>query len=478
MSIYITPINNYGFRIITGTTTAFAYVGLKNPSSGEYVTGTYADSSGNYSFTTSSVLPLQIVVAAERNFAVLETLDVNEPPKPYADYVGDDSQNPDTVVLAVSDFPQPSGSGAWYYSGTPSVSIVDEVWDSPNWVKAGDGYGAKVSVEMANVGYPYAHYGSRFILSGMYGGIGKPMRRYTLSKLGRGYTSPKMKITGTVVFSYNGSIEQLEEATGITTGFTYNGSTYYTEPKTYRLSAYGRQLSVVGVTGVEQVWGTDHSLWGAYQVDYRDGRCTADFPSEQNITASTSIAGAQTLTDIKAVFDNANYNNGAKVNAYYAIIYGQDKDNISNTGSPGDPLNSLPAVIKDDSAIDCQRRGIITLQELDILKGYFGTKFLIGGSIPYINQIYNEYTVSFVLLVAWNTVQGLFQTSLAQEAQSVMRQYQGLIITDMRQRVKPIIDKMEKATGNSYISNLKVIDNDAKIVQFNFDGAIPSNNFF
>jgi hypothetical protein len=237
MSIYITPINNYGFRIITGTTTAFAYVGLKNPSSGEYVTGTYADSSGNYSFTTSSVLPLQIVVAAERNFAVLETLDVNEPPKPYADYVGDDSQNPDTVVLAVSDFPQPSGSGAWYYSGTPSVSIVDEVWDSPNWVKAGDGYGAKVSVEMANVGYPYAHYGSRFILSGMYGGIGKPMRRYTLSKLGRGYTSPKMKITGTVVFSYNGSIEQLEEATGITTGFTYNGSTYYTEPRTYRLSA-------------------------------------------------------------------------------------------------------------------------------------------------------------------------------------------------------------------------------------------------
>ena len=472
MPIAITPTTNYGNKTVSGTTSANALVLLKNPSSGQVVATTTADGSGNYSFTISNSIPLQVSVPSSVDPQLQTTIDITSPATPYSDYGNDFRGDPAGVPLYIGDFPQSHGSGAWHFDGTPTVSIIDDI-------AGGTGSGAEVSITMADVGEPYASYSSRVIDTELFGGVGKPIRQYTLSKLGKGYNSPKMKITGTVVFSYAGSIANLEQI-GITTGFTYNSGTYYRAEREYTLSCSTRQLGVTGVTGVEQLLGTDHSTWGQYDNDYRGGRCTASFPGEQDITEpsdDTSVDGATALQDLKDVVDNANYYNGSQLAAYYAIIYGQNPNDITHTGNPAAPFGGVPSNVLDGGALWAYNNGYISKQEVDLLKGYFGRKLMvqpISAMLP-TTPYWNSYTVATALLGAWNIGQGVLQTSIASEWQSFSRQYNGVLISDMSQRIKPILDKITAAGGKDF-NTLQTQTNSGQRVLWNFNGTIPTNS--
>ena len=467
MPIAVTPTTNYGNKTVSGTTSANALVLLKNPSSGEVVATTTADGSGNYSFTVSNSIPLQVSVPSSVDPQLQTTIDITSPATPYSDYGNDQ------VPMAVADFPQTTGSPASFYIGTPTVSIVDTT---------GSGSGAEVSVTMANVGDPYASYSSRTVRSDLYGGVAKPLRQYTISSLGSGYETPKMRITGTQVLSTGLTPENLETQLGITTGFTYNGFNFYTEVRTRDISCITRQIGVVGVTGVEQVLGSDHSTWGDYDNDYRGGRCTATFPGEQDVTEpadDSSVDGATALQDLKDVVDNANYYNGSQLAAYFAIIYGQNPNDITHTGNPAAPFSGVPSNVLDGGALWAynQNPKIISKQELDLLKGYFGRKLMVEPISNYLptTAFWNSYTAATALLGAWNIGQGVFQTSISNEIKSFSRQYNGLIITDMSQRIKPILDKIT-ASGGKDFNTLQTQTNSGQRVLWNFNGTEPINS--
>jgi hypothetical protein len=468
MPIYQRPNIDIGVtHTVSGTTSADALVLLKNPSSDEVVATTTADGSGNYSFAVSNTLPLQVSVPSSVDPQILTTIDVASPAKAYADYGNDQAP------MAVADFPQTTGSGASFYTGTPSVSIVDTT---------GSGTGAAVSITMANVSDPYASFSSRVVLDSLYAGVAKPLRQYTISNLGSVYETPKMRITGTQVLSTGLTPEQLVDQLGITTGFTYDGQNFYTEERTRDISCITRQIGIVGAVGVEQVLGSDHSLWGTYDNDYRGGRCTASFPGEQDITEpedDSSVDGATAIQDVKGVVDNANYYNGSQLAAYFAIIYGQNTDDITHTGNPAAPFSGVPSNVLDGGALWAfnQDPKIISKQELDLLKGYFGRKLMvepITGLLPS-SSFYNSYTVSTVLLGAWNIIQGVTQTTIATEIQSFSRQFNGVTISDMSQRVKPILDKITAAGGKDF-NTLQTQTNAGQRVLWNFNGTQPSNS--
>ena len=55
-----------------------------------------------------------------------------------------------------------------------------------------------------------------------------------------------------------------------------------------------------------------------------------------------------------------------------------------------------------------------------------------------------------------------------------VKEGKGVEITDMQERVKPILDKMQNGTGNYYINNLQVKDANNVIHQWNFTGSAPT----
>ena len=474
MPIYQRPTDNIGVtKTFSGTITDSgstpiegAVVALKRKGGG-IVAFADTDASGNYSFNIDADGDFQIEYSLSKDSNVRTTTDELSPAKPYSDFGNDQ------VPMAVADFPQTNGSPASFYIGTPTVSIVDTT---------GSGSGAEVSVTMANVGDPYASYSSRVVLDSLYGGVAKPLRQYTISSLGSGYETPKMRITGTQVLSTGLTPENLETQLGITTGFTYDGFNFYTEVRTRDISCITRQIGVVGVSGVEQVLGSDHSTWGDYDNDYRGGRCTATFPGEQDVTEpadDSSVDGATALQDLKDVIDNANYYNGSQLAAYYAIIYGQNPNDITHTGNPAAPFSGVPSNVLDGGALWAynQNPKIISKQELDLLKGYFGRKLMVEpiSSILPTTAFWNSYTAATVLLGAWNLGQGVFQTSIVTELVSFIRQYNGVVISDMSQRIKPILDKITAAGGKDF-NTLQTQTNSGQRVLWNFNGTEPTNS--
>lgn len=367
MPIYQRPIENIGItKIFSGTITDSgstaiegAVVALKRRGSGAIL---YADTdaSGNYSFNIDADGDFQIEYLLSKDSSVRTTTEEIAPAKAYADYGNDQ------VPMAVADFPQTTGSGASFYIGTPSVSIVDIT---------GLGTGATVSITMANISDPYASFSSRVVLDSLYAGVAKPLRQYTISNLGSGYETPKMRITGTQVLSTGLTPEQLIDQLGITTGFLYDGQNFYTEERTRDISCITRQIGIVGAVGVEQVLGSDHSLWGTYDNDYRGGRCTAAFAGEQdksNFDSSSTISAADAEL-ISIIRDDAVYS----VNNHQFQIYGK----VIYTGVSGIDNNGVFTGQGEDSAVAAYPSKI-TLKELDILKGYFGRYGLIEGILP------------------------------------------------------------------------------------------------
>ena len=486
MPIAVTPTTSYGNKTVSGTTSANALVLLKNSSSGEVVATTTADGSGDYSFTVSNSIPLQVSVPSSVDPQIQTTVDLTSPATPYSYYDDGDNNTAFYACVGIADFPQTNGSGPSYWIGTPKVEFVDA---GPYLLNdavltygfTGPGTGAKVEIEMTSVGEYYKSYSSRVQLTELYAGVAKPPKRFNVTNFGKNYQNPATKISGTNVQYYSGSIEQLESSLGITTGFTYNNSTYYTRQWEYYLQVYGRQLEL-GESQLYNVWGSDKSQWGVYNSDYSDGKFSVALPGEQDVTEpadDSSVDGATALQDVKDVIDNANYYNGSQLAAYFAIIYGQNPNDITHTGNPAAPFSGVPSNVLDGGALWAynQNPKIISKQELDLLKGYFGRKLMVEPISNYLptTAFWNSYTAATALLGAWNIGQGVFQTSISNEIKSFSRQYNGLIITDMSQRIKPILDKIT-ASGGKDFNTLQTQTNSGQRVLWNFNGTEPINS--
>lgn len=446
--VYSVPNVDIGVtRSISGKTYSNAEVALKNPG-GSYVAFTTADGSGNYSFNIDHNIPLDVVVSSQYDASILSTLSVNSA------YGGSSIVR---VALKTSSDP------AQYWAGTPSISVYDTT-----------GSGFTGTCVMTPVGGQFKDYGSVVTLDNLYGGVGSPIVGIIINNIGEKYSgglypSNYRKISGNRVIYAGGA-----EPTDKPTRWQYDNSWYYSE---FHEDVWANN-SFYGVVWVRTIDSAGTWFNGVY-ADIQDATTQPGTPDwcyissnlpTQNITEpawDSSLTGQNEINTVKSTVDLSSFYNGKYALAYYSIIYGQDPNNINITGYPGSA--------RSDSAVDAYNRGLISKQELDILKGYFGKELLVGGVLHIVgNQLTNQIVAS-ILLLGYNIAQGVTQTSILQEMRSVWRQGKGVLETDMSGRVRTILTKMQAATGNNYIDNLQVRDANNVIHQWNFTGSAPTS---
>jgi len=442
-------------KVISGTTTANALVALKNPG-GSYVAFAEADADGYYSFTVDNNIPLQVEVAAASDPTATTT------------QVAINGTRGNVVYVDVSMI---SNAGP-YWAGAPSLSFVDRT-----------GSGAAASASLASVGQTYKYYGSSAVLDELYGGVGAPVRHVVITSVGENYSGPSnnstvnppfygMRVVGnTVQQAFN--VDPNNPPPG---AFEHNNNWFVLVPQDYIIiSALFNSPNHIRDVMSKNWWVGKYSslaqATGAGQpTNYGASWITGSLPTATNLTPPAGDAGSgQNLINlVKAGFDGIS--EGPYYKGYRAIIYGQNPNDINDIGLPA---GLTGAIVKPDGAVDAYSRGIISLQELDVLKGYFGKEMLVGGILTTSNQL-TKQIVSTVLLFAWNIMQGASVTRISTEMLSVARQGKGVEITDMQERVKPILDKMQNGTGNYYINNLQVKDANNVIHQWNFAGSAPT----
>lgn len=387
MPIYQRPTDNIGVtKTFSGTITDSgstpiegAVVALKRKGSG-IVAFADTDASGNYSFNIDADGDFQIEYSLSKDSNVRTTTDELSPANPFSYYGDINSPTGNYACVGVPDFPQTLGSGPTWCVGVPTATVVDA---GPYLLNdailtygfTGPGEGAKVSVSLCPPGGYYASYSSRVLFDhDPRGGIGYPLHRYNITSFGRNYQRPALKLTGTVVLTFGGSLQNAIDA-GFTTAFSFNGFTYYTDNRSWYYPIAGRQLEL-GISQIESFWGADHSLWGTYQSDYNGGKFTVALPDEQdksNFDSSSTISAAD--AELQSIIrDDEVYS----VNNHQFQIYGQ----VIYLGVTGVDGNGVFTGYREGSAKEAEATKKITLKELDILKGYFGRYGLIEGILP------------------------------------------------------------------------------------------------
>ena len=389
MPIYQRPIENIGItKTFSGTITDSgstaiegAVVALKRRGSGAIL---YADTdaSGNYSFNIDADGDFQIEYSLSKDSNVRTTTDELAPANPLSWYTGDGASGI-YVCAGVENFSTSVGSGASYYEGTPTAQFVDAgpylIGDAINtYGFTGPGTDATVEIEMTEVGEHYQSFSSRLQLTELFGGVAKPLKRYNITSFGRRYQSPYLKVSGTRIHLSNQSLQFLLD-NGYD-AFTYNNNNYYREQTSANsndayYSVYGRQLDL-GLNFLNNVWGSDRSLWGTYTNDYTGGKFSVALPGEQdksNFDSSSTISAADAEL-ISIIRDDEVYS----VNNHQFQIYGQ----VIYLGVTGVDGNGVFNGYREGSAKEAEATKKITLKELDILKGYFGRYGLIEGILP------------------------------------------------------------------------------------------------
>jgi hypothetical protein len=366
MPIYQRPNRDIGVaQTISGTTTPFTVVALKNPASGQIVANTDTDSSGEYSFTVDNSIPLTVIVSDQNNFENFTETSVGSPAYPYSWYGVKTTGL--YACIWVNNFPQSNGSSTTWCIGVPSASVVDagpyQFGDARDtYGFTGPGEGAEISVSLCPIGGYYPSYSSRIQLEEQYGGQANPLHRFDIKSFGRNYQSPYLKLTGTVLQSSGQSVEWLLD-NGYSTAYQYNGANFYTENRTWYHQISGTQLDILLANGIESYWGSDRSTWGTYQSDYSGGKFSAGVPDETNITVSEdSTVSSEIPLFLNGITDPAIVKkHGMQV--YYTLIYGPG-------GSPGN--------FTSPSFSYAAQQGLISKQELDIMKGYLGRHFYVA----------------------------------------------------------------------------------------------------
>lgn len=457
------PINQIPFSnlhknfTISGVAPTNSRLLLFNPVEGIYVKSVDSDDSGNFNFgSINSSVPLQIKLSSLNDFNCISTSEIVEPAVTINTLKG-------KCILTVVDMYSLNRSG-YLWAGAPKVIFVDQ---------NGNGTGASMTINLASVGqthfdgFGFQPFEANDPLGNPVTGM-SPILNFSMTNFGSNYNNPICFIRG-----IRGNAN-----------FNY-------ETESYDSEFVSVQLSVTTVGSVEVIQNENDFLsnvttrygqsntWGNFGGQNNTGqRLLVQIPGYSNINYNVSCNTADNtqpgpvlhtnlLNQLKSAVDLSSFYGGKYALAYYSIIYGQDPNNIEITGFPG---GAMP-----DSAVDAFNRGLISKQELDVLKGYFGKELLVGGVLNIVGNQLTNTIIASILLLTYNIAQGVIQTSILQEMGSVYRQGKGVLEFDMSGRVRTILTKMQSATGNNYIDNLRVKDNNNIIHQWNFLGSAPTS---
>ena len=413
-----------------------AVVALRRKGGSDYVAYTETDANGDYSFTVDADGDFVVgyKLSHDPDAAITESDEI-QPARPYTWYDDGDSNTAYYACVGVQNFPQSNGSPATYWSGTPTLTVIDGLDES------GPGEGAKVEPIMATAGGFYKHYSSRLAIDGTERGT--PLKHYKLVAWGKNYSQPYLKISGTKV-----------NADLTTAAFTYT------------LNVFGRQLES-GISAIESVWGSDRTLWGSPQSDYSGGYFVAALPGEQDRFDFDTTDYDESIFCEAMTNPNEVIKHGKQL--YYSLIYGPG-------GIPGTPTGDTST-----SAIKAQQAGVISQEELDILKGYFGktgivaeltsatglTATTIANTLNFGYQMTQAITTYLTAVRnnasdPWDLTAGYASaysgtnasvfSSIYREWQSFQRQKKGTDIeeADFGTKVYPILQKMGLSTLQTY----------------------------
>jgi hypothetical protein len=439
MAIYQIPTDDVGVtKTFAGTIKDSAnnpiegaVIALRRKGGSDYVAYTETDANGDYSFTVDADGDFVIgyKLSHDPDAALIESDEI-QPARPYTWYDDNRDSTAYYACVGVDDFPQSNGSPATFWSTTPTFTVIDGLDNS------GPGQGAVIQPIMATSGY-YKNYSSRVAIDGSERGT--PLKQYKIVAWGKNYNQPYLKISGTKV-----------------------NVDLTTESFTYTLPITGKQLEL-GIGQIESYWGSDRTLWGSPQSDYSGGYFVAALPGEQDrFDFDTTDYDESIFTE---AFTNPDTVLKHGMQLYYKVIYGPG-------GVPGAPTGDSTT-----SAIKAQQAKVISPEELDILKGYFGkigivaeltgqtglTATTIANTLnfgyqmtqaitTYLTNVRNNagdpWDLSVGYTAGYSGTNSSVFTNIYREWQSFQRQKKGTDIpeADFGTKVFPILQKMGMTT--------------------------------
>lgn len=437
MVLPVTPQSEFGTdRTISGYVldnsgaVEGAQVALKR-ASGNLVAFAETDSSGHYNFTIPSGSgDFDVVTPTGKNLTQLNKISNTQGRKDSSYYTGGG-------VVYVQDFPQTNGSPATYWTGTPTVTITT----------TGDGSGAKVRAELANVGEFYKDYSSRLELTEKYGSLGQPAKHFKIEDWGRDYMPWDVTCTvaGTRVLSGDGSQPNSFRSPD-------DGNWYYTEPHSYTLgvNVASPQITDLEADVLEGYYGPQ--AYGLPASDYDGGYYDLGLIGTSEFNNGTD-------------YDSDADHPSAGIDQLEATL--RDTDNYQSSIDPSIPVY-FNLMYGTNTAVAAYDRGDISLKELDRLKGWFGRHYVIESLIPGNDSVTSALATDFFDLGwqitqgvvagvtgAWNTVTSdylsiyngqaktVFLNAMMAEFRSFSRQSKGIWMPESAyaSKIKPILEK-------------------------------------
>lgn len=233
------------------------------------------------------------------------------------------------------------------------------------------GEGAEIEVSWCEPGEKYQRYGSAQTMDEEDAEYGRPLNKLTLKSFGRGYYSPLMKITGTQI-TYSGSTDGSHDFFKDGLGSPPSRVYFFRSPLT--------QYWTLGTTNIPSImdyndpaanlegpWGVDRSLWSVYNYNNH----TEPQGERMSVALAQSIPGKILDTNFDNTYNNQPFIDNMSdvgvmkqhgMQVYYTLIYGAG-------GTPQSPTAG--------SFVEAYNQGLISLQELDIMKGYLGRHYYV-----------------------------------------------------------------------------------------------------
>lgn len=375
---------------IEGATVVLRRVGAR-----DYVRHTNTDVAGAYNFDISADGDFEVAyVLSENPSGTLVTTGSVSPGVGYSWYSGGGYvayQNNHSITRLSSSSLYAANGGGHVWKTMPKYRVIDTNGYTPtdpfsggvvigSYTETGIGEGARVKLDFAVPGDTiYSLGGNPREYTAEEVGFGGRINKVTVTSVGRGYQTPILWISGTTVQhrikdetpqpgEYAVTINSVEYwALDNSTTIAYSFSPLLDIPSYVQAYAsdYAQRIKDYYLDnnqtyGENYVWGT----WPGTNIagDYVQGaRFAAVLPNGLDRT------DYDTTPYDNSVFINGMSNPGIVkrhgMQVYYVLIYGAG-------GTPSSPVAG--------GFVDAYNKGLISLQELDMMKGYLGRHFYVA----------------------------------------------------------------------------------------------------